>query len=129
MPVKTRERPQERKVKKKEEFVRGSGNVFADLGLEDSEEELAKAQLALAIRRIIKARGLTQVEAARLLNTDQARVSELMNGKIAAMTYDRLLKFLRAMDYNVRFVFEPVPQDPERARVLEEELKTLALAG
>jgi len=35
-------------VKKKEEFVRGSGNVFADLGLEDSEEELAKAQLALA---------------------------------------------------------------------------------
>jgi hypothetical protein len=30
--------------------TRGSGNVFADLGLPNAEERLAKAQLAYAIR-------------------------------------------------------------------------------
>lgn len=41
-----------------------SGNVFADLGLPDAEERLAKADLAIAITREIESRGLTQDEAA-----------------------------------------------------------------
>jgi hypothetical protein len=44
----------------------GSGNVFADLGFSEPEEELAKARLASRIREIIKARRLTQT-AVRLL--------------------------------------------------------------
>ena len=43
----------------------GSGNVFADLGVAEPEEELAKAQLAAHIRDAIKRRRLTQAEAAR----------------------------------------------------------------
>ena len=38
----------------------GSGNVFADLGVAEPEEELAKAQLAGHIREAIKRRKLTQ---------------------------------------------------------------------
>jgi hypothetical protein len=43
-----------------------SGNVFADLGSAESEEELTKAQLASHIRQVIKRRRLTQVMAATL---------------------------------------------------------------
>ena len=48
----------------KPESVRtGSGNVFADLGLAQAEERLAKAELARAIGKTIGARNLTQREA------------------------------------------------------------------
>lgn len=43
----------------------GSGNVFADLGFAEPEEELTKAQLASHIRQVIKRRRLTQVAATR----------------------------------------------------------------
>jgi hypothetical protein len=37
----------------------GSGNVFADLGLPNPEQELLKARLTLQIYKIVKGRGLT----------------------------------------------------------------------
>ena len=38
----------------------GSGNVFADLGFENPQEELLKAKLVREIRAIIKRRKLTR---------------------------------------------------------------------
>ncbi|BCH12507.1 hypothetical protein MesoLj131c_67650 (plasmid) [Mesorhizobium sp. 131-3-5] len=43
-----------------------SGNVFADLGFDNSEEELRKAKLAREIRAIIMRRRLTQAKSAQL---------------------------------------------------------------
>ena len=40
----------------------GSGNVFADLDLPNSEQDQIKAELTLQIYRIIKKRNLTQAE-------------------------------------------------------------------
>jgi predicted XRE-type DNA-binding protein len=54
-----------------------SGNVFADLGLPDADDPMAKATLALHIRRTIEARKLTQVQAAALLGLDQPKVSSI----------------------------------------------------
>ena len=48
---------------RKADYVVGSGNVFADLGLPNAEEMLAKAELAQKITRILARRRLTQVEA------------------------------------------------------------------
>jgi|SRR6185312_12526978 len=53
----------------------GSGNVFADLGFAEPEEELTKAQLASHIRQVIQRRRLTQVAAAALMGIDQPKVS------------------------------------------------------
>jgi predicted XRE-type DNA-binding protein len=88
-------------------FVVGSGNIFADLGLDDADEQIGKAQLAARIRQIIKAQGLTQAQAAKVLGTTQARISELYNGKIAQMTYDRLLGFLNTLDCDVSITITP----------------------
>jgi predicted XRE-type DNA-binding protein len=62
-----------------------SGNVFADLGFAEPEEELTKAQLASHIRQIIKRRRLTQVAAASLMGIDQPKVSALLNGRLAKL--------------------------------------------
>jgi len=44
-----------------------TGNLFADLGITNSEQELVKARLTLQIYRIIRERGPTHVEAAEVL--------------------------------------------------------------
>ena len=54
-----------------------SGNVFADLGVDAADEMLAKAKLATAILDVIKKRGLTQHQAAKLLNADRSYISKL----------------------------------------------------
>jgi predicted XRE-type DNA-binding protein len=51
-----------------------SGNVLADMGFQGSEQELLKAQLTLQLSKLIKARELTQAEAANLLGTTQPQV-------------------------------------------------------
>jgi predicted XRE-type DNA-binding protein len=60
-----------------------SGNVFADIGVPEPEEELAKAQLASRIREIVRGSRLTQVAAAAVMGIDQLKVSALLSGRLA----------------------------------------------
>jgi hypothetical protein len=46
--------------------IEGSGNIFADLGLPNPEQELLKARLTLQIYGILKDSGMTQVEMAKI---------------------------------------------------------------
>jgi predicted XRE-type DNA-binding protein len=82
----------------------GSGNIFADLGFADPDEELAKAQLAARIRQIIRARRLTQVAAARLMDIDQPKVSALLSGRITGFSSDRLMRLLTALGHDVEII-------------------------
>jgi hypothetical protein len=61
-----------RKARSAIRVTEGAGNVFADLGLANAEQELLKAQLALQIYCIIKRRGLTEVQAADALGIKAA---------------------------------------------------------
>ncbi len=79
--------------------TKSSGNVFADLGMENAEELLAKSNLACAIREIIKDRKLTQAKAAKLLNTHQTYLSRLNSGAgIDSMSFDLLRNWLMRLD-------------------------------
>ena len=82
----------------------GSSNIFADLGFEDSEEMLAKAKLAIAIKDVIKERELTQVQAAELMGIDQPRVSKLISGRLGDFSTDRLLHYLLQLGSDVEIV-------------------------
>jgi len=86
-----------------------SGNVFADLGVPDSEEALAKADLAIRISQIITDRGLTQAQAAEILGARQPHVSDLMRGKLKGFTMDRLFRFLNALGQDVEIVVKKKP--------------------
>ena len=53
------------------EYTESSGNVFADLGILNPEEALAKAEIASKIHDIIKEKKLTQAQAAKILEISQ----------------------------------------------------------
>ncbi len=84
-----------------------SGNVFADLGFKDSEQELLKAKLTLQIYRLVGARKLTQNEAAALLGTTQAQMSALMRCKPVSVSVGRLMEFLTALGQDVEVTVKP----------------------
>ncbi len=77
--------------------IESSGNVFADMGLPEAEEELTKAQLASHIRQVIKRRRLTRVAAAAVMSVDQPKVSALLNGRLANFSSERLMRLLTAL--------------------------------
>jgi predicted XRE-type DNA-binding protein len=85
----------------------GTGNVFADLGLPNAEQEQLKAQLALQIYRIIKQRGLTQTQAAKLLGLKQPHVSLLMRNRTGTFSVGRLIDFLTALGQDVEITVRP----------------------
>jgi predicted XRE-type DNA-binding protein len=93
----------------------GSGNVFADLGVPQSAEALAKAELAGRICGIIADRKLTQSQAAVLLGVDQPKISALLRGKVSGFSSDRLFRFLNALGQDVRIVVRPTRRPGERA--------------
>jgi predicted XRE-type DNA-binding protein len=81
-----------------------SGNVFADLGLGESDDRIAKAELARRIKSIVEHRHLTQAEAARVLGTTQPKVSDLLRGRLTGFSVERLIRFLNALDRDVEIV-------------------------
>lgn len=97
------------------EHVESSGNVFADLGLRNSEELMAKAALAAQIAEVVQQRCLTQSQAARILGTGQPKVSELLSGRLEGFSMERLIRYLNALGRDVHIVVSPKPDDHERA--------------
>jgi len=95
----------------------GSSNVFADLGLPDSEGLLAKAHLASAISDIIKGRHLTQTEAASVLGTTQPKVSSLVRGRLDGFSLERLALFLNSLDRDVEIRVRRRPRSRQTSRI------------
>lgn len=77
----------------KSKVVRSSGNVFADLGFPPDEVAVLtlRAQLMVALRKLIEQRGWTQAEAAAELGVTQSRVSDLVRGKHDKFSLDMLV--------------------------------------
>ena len=94
-----------------------SGNVFADLGFAEPEEELTKAQLASHIRQIIRRRRLTQVAAAALMGIDQPKVSALLNGRLANFSSERLMRLLTTLGQDVEITVKAKPRNRARGRI------------
>jgi len=88
-----------------------SGNIFADLGLPNAEQELVKAQLTLQIYRIVKQRGMTQSETARLLGVKQPHVSLLMRNRAGTFSVGRLMEFLTALGQDVEVTVRPTRRE------------------
>jgi predicted XRE-type DNA-binding protein len=88
-------------------FETGSGNVFADLGLEDSDVLFARATIGYHVYQILKAKMLSQREIASLLRIKQPEVSHLMNGHFSRFTTDKLLAFLKRLERKVTIRISP----------------------
>ena len=94
-----------------------SGNIFADLGLPNSDEMLMKAELVRQITEIVSQRKLNQVQAAEVLGIDQPKVSALMRGKLTGFSTERLFRFLNALGCDVQIVVKQKLESPTVAGI------------
>jgi predicted XRE-type DNA-binding protein len=98
-------------------ITRGSGNVFADLGLPDAEERQTKLRLAYALNAIMEEDHLTQAAAAARLGLNQPKVSALRNYKLEGFSVERLMTLLNALDRDVEIVIRKKPRSRASARI------------
>ena len=92
------------------QFAVSSGNVFADLGLADAGTRLAKAELARGITAVIQERGLTQRQAAQVLEVDQPKVSAITRGRLADFSLERLLTLVNRLGMDIDIAVSPNPE-------------------
>ena len=101
-----------------EKIERSNGNVFTDMGLPNAETHLLKAELVTRIDRIIRQRGLKQVDAAKLLGLSQPDVSRLLRGNFQEYSMERLLRLLTALGRDVNIVIRKSRSErPGRLRI------------
>ena len=96
---------------------RGSGNVYADLGVTGSEDMLVKAQLVSQIAEIIKGRRLTQAEAAGILRLTQPKISRILRGEFRGISERWLLRCLTRLGRDVQIVVKETPAKRAEGRV------------
>ncbi len=83
------------------EIVRGTGNVFSDLGYTNASAEQLKAVLAAEIIGALKNRELTVRRAEELTGIAAADFSRIRKAKLDRFTIDRLMTILDRLDQNV----------------------------
>ena len=98
------------------DIVRGTSNVFADLGYANAETHLLKAKLVSQIQGVINAQKLTQVAAAKRMGLSQPDVSRLLKGQFRDVSVERLIRLLTRLgcdvDITIRKHGKPaVPRD------------------
>lgn len=85
----------------------GSGNVFADIGLPNPEEALAKAEIARQVNLILSSRRLSQVKAGTILGIPQPRVSDLARGRLNKFSLEKLIDFAKRLGNDVEIRIQP----------------------
>jgi len=97
--------------------IRGTKNVFADLGYPDATERQAKLRLAYALNQLLDDRKLPQAEAAHVLGVTQPKVSALRNYKLAGFSVERLMNLLTALDQDIEIVIRRKPRSRKGGRI------------
>lgn len=106
-------------------ITHGSGNVFADLGFENPEEELLKARIASLLNDTIEAKNWTQTYTAKVLGINQPEVSELSRGRLKHFSVERLINFLSKLDQRVTITVQDEKEDlpPKEIVIAAKELE------
>jgi predicted XRE-type DNA-binding protein len=91
------------------EIVRGSGNVFRDVGHTNADLEKLKARLGAKITGVLDERRITVRKAQSVTGTPAADFSRIRNAQLSRFTVDRLIKILYALDQSVEVQVTPRP--------------------
>lgn len=84
--------------------------MYADLGYHGAEEMLVKAKLVSKISEIVRGKGLTQVEMARILGLTQPKVSALLRGQFRGVSERKLIDCLTSLGRDVEIVVKNAPR-------------------
>lgn len=91
---------------KKREFHITTGNIFEDLGLENSEELLMRSKLLSEVSDLIEATKLSQKEIGKILGISQPKVSMLVSEKLSAFSTEILLHYLSLLGCNIEILLK-----------------------
>jgi len=89
------------------EVLRGSANVYADLGIEDAERLRIKTALVVEIRKALRQLGLTQADAAQRMGITQPKVSAMMRGDLANLSERKLMDCLARLGFDIQIRVKP----------------------
>jgi len=92
------------------DVLRSSDNLYADLGLPDAEKLKIKTGLVIEIRKIMRALGLTQQEAAKRMGISQPKLSNMMNGDFSNLSERKLMDCLNRLGYDIEITLKPAAQ-------------------
>jgi predicted XRE-type DNA-binding protein len=101
------------KQKKEEEFnPTGSGDIFRDFGFSEQESAALniKACLFRKLQTALKESGCTQTGLATKLKIPQPKVSDIINGKMAGFSVERIVSLLLKLDYVIGLDAQPAPK-------------------
>jgi predicted XRE-type DNA-binding protein len=97
-----------------------SGNIFADLGISESDERLTKVKLAVTLSGILSEMGLlagSQSDLAARLGTTQPKVSKLLQYKLDGFSVERLMQFATALSCDVDIVIRKRPMQRRAGKI------------
>jgi len=96
------------------------GNIFDALGFSASEASALKikAEILSAILEHIRAKGYTQAQLVHLLDEYQPSVSNLMKGRIAQVSIEKLLRYADRLHLETRIAVRPVESKPRQSKPL-----------
>jgi predicted XRE-type DNA-binding protein len=100
------------------EIIDSTGNVFSDLGLPSTDEDMIKVALARAFTNVVRKMDITQVETAKIIGTNQGEVSKILSGRLRGLSVDRLIRMLAALGRDIDIsIAAPRRNRPGRIRV------------
>jgi predicted XRE-type DNA-binding protein len=94
-----------------------SGNVFADLGFENPEQMILKAELVREISAAIKEKGLNAHQAGEVLGLEVQKVTDLVKGRFGEYSIERLFQYMNALDRDLEIVVKPRSSSEEKSGV------------
>jgi predicted XRE-type DNA-binding protein len=98
-------------MKSELDVLRGTGNVFVDLGDAKADMKQLKAQLAAEIIGTLNRQGLSVRQGAKLAHVDPADIQRIRNADLSRFTVDRLLRVAFRLWRHVRVEFVPVQSE------------------
>jgi predicted XRE-type DNA-binding protein len=82
-------------------------NAYADLGFKDAGEMLVKAQLVVKIAQILRERGWSQQQAAKVLGLTQPKLSKMLRGQFRGISEMKMMDCLVRLGRPVKIVVGP----------------------
>lgn len=88
--------------------------LWEDLGFtpEEAAVERLKTKLHIEITKVVKKRGLSQKEVAKILDVQQPHASKLLKGDLTRTSVDRLTRYLHLLGKSVTLTVKSIPSVP-----------------
>jgi predicted XRE-type DNA-binding protein len=87
--------------------VEKTRSVYAELGFPDAAEMLVKAQLVVKIAEILRERGWSQQQAAKVLGLTQPKLSKMLRGQFRGISEMKMMGCLVRLGRGVKIVVGP----------------------